>query len=741
MKSRSLIRLGISVAVFALFMLHVSGLARLRLLETVENFSYDARMLLTLPKTTDPRVVIVDLDEKTLAAEGWPWSRDKWAALITQLFERYGVRTLGFDVGFLEPDDRVMRMFDDLSARQLADLPGLAARAPQIRESFDYDRQFADALHGKPIVMGYFFRPYVPQGEAPTKGALCAPLLDKNSASLYTVNFPKAAGYVGNVERLQQAAVHCGFFENPLVDGDGVFRRVPLMQSYEGQVYPSLALSVVRLALGNAPVEMEFEPPELRTSLNLENVHIGPLVAPVDGEVAVYVPFRGPAYTFQYISATDVLHGAVAEPQKLRNVIVLVGTTAAGLLDLRNTPVGPVYPGVEVHANIVSGLLDGRIRQKAPYYTGIETVLLLLIGGLVAWGFVRLSPLGSTGVALALVAGVLALGFGLWSGAHFIMPVGMPITYTLTLLMVQLFYGFFIESRGKRQMSRQFGQYVPPEVVAEMTERGGEISLEGESRDMTVLFSDVRGFTSISEKLDAKELAQLMNLFLTKQTAIIHKHRGTIDKYMGDAVMAFWGAPLHDEAHALHGVQAGMEMLTAVRELDDEFARRGWPKLNIGVGLNSGKMNVGNMGSEFRMAYTVMGDAVNLGSRVEGLTKKYGVGIIVTEFTRNQLPSDWAYRELDLVRVKGKNEPVAIYEPMGPKDQLDPELRTDLARHRGAMKLYREQNWDAAEAEFFSLSQSPRAHRIYELFIERIMTLRENPPGKGWDGAYTHDEK
>lgn len=741
MKRRTVIRIIISAVVFLLFMIHVSGADRFRWLEVADHFSYDQRVKRTMPNTTDPRVVILDVDEKSLAAEGWPWARDKWATLVTQLFDKYQAGALGFDIGFLEPDDRVIKVFDQLTTGELADLPNLLTRAPQIREQFDYDRKFAEAIKNRPIVLGLFFKQQVPEGEAPVKGSLCAPLLDQQAASLYAVDFIKAAGYIGNVPTLQNATPHCGFFDNPIVDEDGVFRRVPLVQQHEGRVYPSLALALARLALGNPAIQLEFDPPEQRRSLNLERLHIGDALAPVDGDVAVYVPYRGRAYTFSYVSATDVIHGTVPRPELLKNAIVLAGTTAAGLLDLRTTPVGKIYQGVEIHANIVSGLLDGSIKQKAPYYNGIETLMLLAIAGLMAWGFTRLSPLGSTGMALVLIGVVVALGFVAWTGYKFILPMGMPVMFTLTLLMAHLFHGFFIESRGKREISKLFGQYVPPELVEEMAAHPTAISMEGESREMTVLFSDVRSFTSISEKLDAKELAELMNAYLNKQTGVVQKYRGTIDKYIGDAIMCFWGAPLDDKDHVLHGVVAGMEMVMAVRELDADFAKRGWPKLNIGVGINSGKMNVGNMGSSFRMAYTVMGDAVNLGARLEGLTKEYGVALLISEYTRNQMPSDWAFRELDLIRVKGKNEPVAVYEPMGPKEALDPSVRSDMARHRGATKLMREQKWDQAETAFFELKTGAHPHPVYDVMIQRIMEYREAPPGKHWDGAYNFTHK
>jgi adenylate cyclase len=258
-----------------------------------------------------------------------------------------------------------------------------------------------------------------------------------------------------------------------------------------------------------------------------------------------------------------------------------------------------------------------------------------------------------------------------------------------------------------------------------------------------VLFTDVRGFTTISEQFKDKpqELSELMNHFLTPLTKVIHRHRGTIDKYMGDAIMAFWGAPLDDPKHAEHALAAAIELPKAIRALDEMFAKRGWPPLHIGVGVSSGNMRVGNMGSEFRRAYTVMGDPVNLGARVEGLTRTYGVEVICSEFTRAAGPGDWSYRELDQVRVKGKEQPVAIYEPLGPKAALDATLRQELARHRGALQAYRARQWDTAEAEFFSLSRGPNPHPVYTMFLDRIAHYHKNPPGPQWDGVWTFTTK
>ena len=736
------VRLGISALVFLLFLGQTAGWYGHTLLAEMEAFSYDARLLLTLPRTVDKRIVIVDLDERTLAAEGWPWPRGKFAELVHQLFDRYNARVLGFDVFFTEADTASgLQVVDQLAHGPLADLPGFAERVPALRQQLDGDRAFAEALQGKPVVLGVFFKESLPAGEAVQAGALCAPLIDTASRSLLDVRFFRAAGVGGNVPPLQAAAPLCGFVDNPGVDDDGLFRRVPLLQEYNGQIYPSMPLAVTQLALGNAPLSLEFDPPDVKNSLHLERVRIGQAIAPVDGQAAIYVPYRGPQGSFPHLSATDVLHGT-ADPEVLKGAVVLLGTTAAGLLDFRSTPISKIFPGVEIHANIISGLLDSSIKQKAPYYNAVEAVYLLVIAAFMSLLYPRLSPLGGSLLVLGVIAALIALGFGMWSWANFITPLGIPVVFTLVLFLAQMLYGYFGESRLVRDMNKKFGQYIPPELVEEMAASGEQISMASENRDMTVLFSDIRGFTSISEQFRDKpqELSQLMNEFLGVLTEVVFRYRGTIDKYMGDAIMAFWGAPLEDSTHAFHALQAAMEFPRALSKLDAAFEARGWPKLRIGVGLNSGPMMVGNYGSAFRVAYTVISDDVNLGSRLEGLTKEYGVAVICSDSTRAGAP-EWTFRELDLVKVKGKKEPVAIYEPLGPKDGIEDGLRQDLTRLRQALRAYRAQRWDEAESEFFGLSRSGRPHPLYQLYLERITAKRLHPPPADWDGATVFDTK
>ena len=740
---RRLIRFAIAAAMFVVFVLQISRVLPLSLIDNLERATYDARVLLTMPGTIDPQVVIIDLDEKSIIAEGhWPWPRDKFAALVSQAFDRYQVRTLAMDINFPEADTRSSGLdaLNALSNGAFADLPGFADRLAVIRPTLDHEAEFASALKGRSVVMGYVFKDSTAPGGAQSIGAIAPPLVDARAAAEYQIDFHQNNAFTGNLPVLQAAAASAGFFDNSLgLDVDGVFRRVPMLQSYQGALYPSLALETVRLALGAPTVQLEFDPPEQRDAVHLEALVVGAVRIPVDERVQAFVPYRGRWPSFAYISATDVIRGT-ADLAALRGKVALLGTSAPGLLDLRVTPVGQAYPGVEIHANLISGMLDGRIPYKPAYYEGLHVLLLLFIAIVLAFAAPRLSPLASGALVLGIITALITLAFAAWD-AHFILPLGTPVLFTVLLFLLLTFYGYFIESRNVRQVSKQFGEYIPPELVDELAANPAAASMEGVKREMTVLFSDVRGFTTISEKLDSKELSQLMNLFLTPLTKVIQQHRGTIDKYMGDAIMAFWGAPLRDENHAAHALQAGLDMLKAVRTLDTVFEARGWPKLQIGVGLNTGEMTVGNMGSEFRRAYTVLGDAVNLGSRLESLTKEYGVYFIVSEATRSAGPKDWAYRELDFVKVKGKNEPVAIYEPLGPKDALDAGLRDDLIRHRAAMKLYRSQQWDQAEIELFNLSRSGRPHPIYEIFMARIAALRANPPGPDWDGAFVATHK
>jgi adenylate cyclase len=746
---RNWLRITLSCVILAVFALHVSQRLEWEILHRLENISYDARLLATMPDVLDDRIVIVDIDEASLKAQGrWPWSRDKLATLVDQLFDKYGVFLVAFDVVFAEAEEvSGIKVLDALQDSAVD--PALAARMQVLREDLDHDRVFADSLKDRRVIMGYFFSEDGVDGQkAPQVGALPEPTFLKEAFAGRKISFKRADGFGANLAALQENAFSAGhFIAEP--DVDGLVRRVPMLFEYQDNYYESLALAVARAALGIDEIVPGFPDGSRlgKSYTQLEWLQLGNVRIPVDNEVKALVPFRGPQGSFPYVSAGSVIDGT-ADEQVLRDRIVLVGTTAKGLLDLRATPVANDFPGVEVHANLISGILGpkgqtGRVSSVMdnPAYTvGAEFVLLLATGLLMAIVLPALTPLVATVTTLVLVSSIVGANLVIWHWGSLVFPLATGLVMILALFLFNMVYGYLIEERGKRKLVGQFGQYIPPELVEELSRNPEAMAIGSENKELTVLFTDVRSFTTISESLSPEELSQLMNEYLTPMTEIIFRHRGTIDKYMGDAIMAFWGAPLDDREHARHALAAAVAMLEELRALQTRFQAKGWPAIKVGVGLNTGAMSVGNMGSEFRRAYTVMGDAVNLGSRLEGLTKNYGVEMIVNETTAAAVP-EFAYRELDKVRVKGKDRPVTIFEPIGPKEEVSGEVRSELKLYRESLRLYREQNWDRAELQFLNLQKAHPERMLYGEYVRRINLFRASPPPSDWDGVFTHESK
>jgi adenylate cyclase len=659
---------------------------------------------------------------------------------MDKLFDKYGVAVVGFDVVFAEKDNSSgLKVLQDLARNQLRDVSQFQSVLKQISPGLKYDNLFADKLKQRNVVLGYYFN----EAEKNISGALPSPVFAAGSFKDRPINFFRWAGYGANLPELQSAAISAGHF-NPTVDFDGVVRRVPMVVEYDGAYYESLSLAVVRTLLGFPKLEPGYATDgndKDYAGLEWLSLDIGgdSLRIPVDDNVSTLVPYRGGRGAFKYISLADVLKERVPV-EALQNKIILVGTTAPGLLDLRSTPVDEVYPGVEIHANMISGILNQSIKSSPPYVIGLEVLLLLVVGGALSFLLPLLTPIQVTLVAFAALL-LTVVGNGLlWQYGNLAVPLGGGLMMILVLFALNMSYGYFFVSRTKRQITDLFGQYVPKEVVGELSERPQQVSMEGDSREMTILFSDVRSFTTISEGLDPKELSLLMNEFLTPLSRIVYKHRGTIDKYMGDCIMAFWGAPLPEARHAYNSIVAGLEMLKTLEELQPHFKERGWPPIHIGVGINTGRVSVGNMGSEVRVAYTVMGDAVNLASRLEGITKEYGVGIVVGENTKDAVP-EFVYRELDLVRVKGKEKPVAIFEPIGLSGQVAEAVLEELKLFQQVLQSYRKQDWDQAESLLLNLQKiSPQA-KLYQVYAERVAYFRDNSPGVDWDGVFVFKTK
>lgn len=735
---KRLIRIFLGMILSVFFILQAASFLSVPIFDHADGVLYDTKVRFNGSIQIDPRVVIIDIDEKSLqekekGGEGrWPWPRDRLAVLLNNLFDDYEVSSVGFDVVFSERDESSgIRTLDEMANNQLKDNAEFQSQYRNLQSSLDYDAQFANAMKDRPVILGFSF---LSPGDIAKKGEL-------PPAELTTKQIPVAIatplvreGFTANLATLQSQAADAGHI-NPIVDPDGIIRKIPMLIRYGDRYYESLGLATARNLLGSLPIQPIWDGKDNALGA-IEFLDVGGALLPVDQDLASYIPFRGPYKSFEYISASDVFNKTV-QKEKLANKIVLIGTTAPGLLDLRATPVGNAYPGVEIHANLVTGLLDGTIKQ-APLWTKALNVLLIAILGLtLALILPFLSPLWSTIVAATMLSAVSALNWYSFQQGY-VLPAASLLSALVLIYLINIAYGYFLESRIKRQITGLFGQYVPPELVDEMAQDPTNFSMEGKSSELTILFSDVRGFTTISESLDAKTLSEFINAFLTPFTKVIYKNRGTIDKYMGDCIMAFWGAPIKDEDHARHGLISAFEMLKAVELLNEEFVKRNWPPIKVGIGLNSGRVSVGNMGSEIRLAYTVMGDAVNLASRLEGITKEYGAAIIIGAETRKQVP-DLIAREVDKVRVKGKNIAVTIYEPLGFEGQVSTSALNALPLFESALKAYREQRWDDAESQFTELFNyhTDTGEVLYHLYLDRIDHLRDTPPGDNWDGTFT----
>lgn len=738
MKQRTL-RVVIGLLLTLLFAAHAAGYLSLPLLDRIEAIAYDARVRFVDQPATDPNIVIVDVDEKSLAAEGrWPWPRQRLAALLDRLFDHYGIRLAGFDMVFAEPDRG-----DGLAVlsllRQDASLPESARRRlAAIAGSLDNDEKFARALENRAIVLGYYFNSYDSSAAQPNAGVLPTPVVLPGTVPTAGTAAISWSGYGANlatIARRSRAAGHINY----VPDIDGISRRVPLLARYQDGFYEALSVAMVRELIGAPPVSLVTGTAHAGYA-RVEQVALGDAIQiPVDATLSALVPYHGSAGSYTYVSAADVLAGRLPLAV-LTDKIVLIGTTAPGLADLKATPVSTVLPGVEVHANLISGMLDGHIKSEPPYVAGIALAAVVSLGLVLALLLPRLSPWRATALAATAIVLIVAGNWFAWSELHLVVPITSGLLLTALLYGLNMSFGYIEEAQSRKVITGLFGHYVPPDLVREMSKDPTRFTLEGESREMTVLFSDVRGFTSISEGMEPRELTRLMHEFLTPLSRAIYDQQGTIDKYMGDCVMAFWGAPVATSDHARQAVMAAMKMIDAMDALRPRFRARGWPELTVGVGINTGRMSVGNMGSEIRVAYTVLGDAVNLGSRLEGITKQYGVNILVGQETRAQVQGI-VFREIDRVQVKGKMEPIVIYEPLGTEEHFTARAREELALWHEALAAYRAADWQSADALLAQLQARASGTRLYQVYRERIAHFQAVPPVTDWNGVYAFDTK
>ncbi len=697
---------------------------------------YDVLFQATLAGSPSEHIVIVDLDEESLARFGqWPWPRYR-VALLLEKIRRHGAVSIGLDVVFAEADRTSPRILREQLHTELGvqvDFVGLPAGLE------DNDAILAGILKQGPFSLGYYLTLAASEENAAADNTgthhlhplLMAQVSSPNALPLDRALF-QARGVIGNIPVLAAAVSGSGFM-NVAPDIDGVIRRAPLLMVFEGQFYPSLALAVVLKAMGTRQVIVRS------TSGGTESMRLGNVTLPLDARGQLLLNYRGPGRTFAYVSARAVLDDAL-EPDRLNGKLVFLGASAAGLKDIRTTPLDAVYPGVEAQATVADNLLQGDFRYRPDWALGLE--LLLVVGmGIISTLFITFIG----GLWFLIPLGLLTAGVW-WAALHLMGGHGMYISPLMPLLTLTgnfsllTFQKFWYEEKEKRKIRHTFEHYLSPDVIQRVVRNPGLLKLGGEKKHLSILFTDIRSFTSISEALTPGELVSFMNEFLTAMTDVILQHGGTLDKYMGDAIMAFFGAPQDMPDHAVRANRAALEMFERLYECRVNWCFPGFPRIEIGVGISSGDMVVGNMGSEKRFNYTVMGDQVNLASRLEGLTKMYGVKTLISEFTRAEMGEAFVCREIDRVRVKGRERPVAVYEPYK-TDYFSQGAFTWIPPFEQALAAYRRQDWQEAIMRFGQVLAIKPADNPVQIYINRCQTLADQPPGPGWDGVWIMDRK
>lgn len=721
------------VAMFIIWM-SLGGSGTATLFTRINYLMYDLRFNLLLPFTkraqSDHKIAIIDIDEDSIVEVGrFPWSRHKVAHLVDKLGEA-GVIVIAFDVVFSEPEENPTQTIAQLAPSAVMKQLAQQSAWQSLAASVDADLHMAESVAQQDVVLGFFF-----QDQAQYQNGLLPPSVfsvpETWRESLVVTDRP---GYTANIASLQQAATGGGFV-TMFPDFDGTVRRAPLVIRHGDELYPSLALGAALRYLFLESIEPLVA--EVGDVLTVTQVAVSEFPAPTDAQGFVSVPYQGKAYTYPYYSAADVMFDRL-EPGVLEGAVVFIGTSAIGLADLRSTPMGPQYPGVEVHANILDALLSGGFPQKPDWSAGAVLLQLILIALMMIWVLPRLGPIAMLSGGLVIV--VLVVGF---NGYVWVLGLDLPLAgalmMTLSLTVLFIADGFLRENASKRMLKGMFDQYVPPAHIDKMMSDPDAYTFAGESKEMTVLFSDIRSFTTISESLSAKNLKLMLNTYFTPITKEIFDHNGTIDKYVGDMVMAFWGAPLDDEDHRANAVKAALRMQTVTEQLKPMFKAQGLPEVNIGVGVNTGHMNVGDMGSSYRRAYTVLGDAVNLGSRLESITKFYGAKILIGEETYDHIRG-FVCRFVDRIVVKGKEEAVRVYEPLGLEGEVSQELIEEVRLYHEAYDIYLKRQWSEAQAAFRALLERS-ALPLYQVYLDRIDDLQHQALPDDWDGTFVHTSK
>jgi len=772
-KKAPLIMLCATVVVGSYWMLHrhylqSAGTLENDLIYKIESKLLDFRFRIRGPQKPTGEVGILAIDEKTITRFGvFPFPRHFYAQALMNL-KKLGVKWVGFDAVY--PESERTKLVDvanelkmigsyqgrDALARTKGDITRLQKWTTESRGDQLFAKGIADAGN---IVLGFFYfgssaevkdnlgvdkSKYYIGLEQMLSSEVVFDLPEGRKLDDYPIR--RTFGIKGNIPMLSAATENFAFFSND-ADDDAINRWVTLIANIDGHLLPSLSLKTVAQHL-NSDIVVFFDDVGVESValVNREDTSKA-IEIPTDpyGAGRILVNHRGPGKTFHHYSLADAYFNTFNPKEKkaLNGASLLLGATATGTNDLRPNVYDPAIDGVENHAAVMDNVIrkDFIFRPTTIYATELLIVLAvgLLFSPLMIWGSSLISGLA---VVLFLM-GYWYFDWMVWFSKGTWAYIAVPSIEILGLFITSTLYKYATEEREKKKVKGAFEHYLSPDVIKQVLDDPSTLALGGDRKEITVFFSDVRSFTTISESLSPEKLCEFMNEYFTPMTAIILGSGGTLDKYIGDAIMAFWGAPVSMPNHASVAAKAAVQMLFALDKLRHDMPAKGFPKPDIGIGLNTGPMSVGNMGSAARFSYTVMGDAVNLGSRLEGLTKDYGIKIMVSEFTAKQLSrNELFFRDLDDIRVKGKNEPVNVYELMRPDLLPQPAMIQNLiGEFEEGRKAYKGQQWDKAEKHFTACLQLRPDDGPTNLYLTRVLEYKKASPGETWDGVYTFKHK
>lgn len=693
------------------------------IINDIELNTLDVRQKAFGPQATSGKVAIVAIDEASVHDVGrWPWPRSVLAKMIKHLHEA-GAKVIVLDVFFPEPENA--KVLSELDAWASQD-DAIRAQWEQIRTLLDNDTQLVRAIddHGK-VVLSLVFLPAQEashiSAQANAKAIAQAEKfaireIRSPSETLPSFYMPSAPAILVNLPRFDEVAAAVGHITlRP--DSDGVVRRAQLVLRYQDQFYPSADLYAAALFNDHSKINLGV------AEFGITDIGFGEQQFPTDEQGQIVLRYRGPEGSFATFSASQILNKQIPEGA-LKDKVVLIGATAQGIGDLRNTPWKESFPGVEIRANAVDNLIKGDFITRPDWMAMVDIGIILALGLLLFIVLPRLNMATTGLVVVVLVAVHLIIAFTSFQREQIVLNITYPIVLTVAMFIVHTVVRYFTVEREKGQIKHAFRHYVNPKVVETVIEDVSALKLGGDKREMTVLFSDIRDFTTTSEQVPPEQLVALLNNYLTAMTDKVFDHDGTLDKFIGDAVMAFWGAPVARKDHALQACKAAVTMFEALVDIQKDWAAAGAGKLDIGLGINTGMMTVGNMGSSRMFNFTVIGDAVNLASRIEGLNKLYGTHLLISEGTYQHVKAHFPYtREIDVTRVKGKQQESKIYEIMLPQHYNSFDW---LGEYQQVYQAMRKEMWLDAMAGFskiYDRTGDPVSRYYKELLAKRVKQL------------------